>query len=153
MQHRSSDEIPNIRIHAVEHTPLETEQELPGDVARDVETGEDLLRLPRGAANLLPALEEIFAGQDGALHVFVQQDGELERDGLQGAGDVGDADGGRLGEDGFGFEHYHLACLGAGLDGGVGEALDVCFQACCGRVGVINGGCEGVMGAEDLLEK
>lgn len=99
MQHRRAHKIPHIGIHPVQDTPLETLQKPPSVIPRNVVALENLLRLAGSASDLLPAFEEIFAGEHSAFHVFVEEHGELQGDGLQGAGDVGDADGGGLGED------------------------------------------------------
>lgn len=88
VQHRGPDEIARVRVHAVQDAPFEAVEHASRIPRRDVEAGEDLLSLPRRAADLLPALEEVVGGEDGAVHVLVECDGEFERQRLERAGHV-----------------------------------------------------------------
>lgn len=132
MQHTRTNHIPLIRIHALQNPPPKPRRNPQRILMRNapplLHQPHHPLRLPRRAPNLPPPLEEVLSGQVSRIHVLVYNDGQLQRQRLQRAGEVGDADGRGFRKDGLGFEHGGLHGLGVGGDGGVGELLGVDFQ-------------------------
>ena len=79
MQHTSTNKVFSIRVHAIEDAPFEALEDAAGRYGRDVLAREDALGFagPR-TTDLLPAFEEVFAGERGGLEVLVNSKGELQ---------------------------------------------------------------------------
>jgi len=75
MQHRRTDNVLAIRIHTSHNTPFEALDHLLHEIRVHgpvlVDQAKDTLVFAGGAADLLPALEEVFCAEFGAFHVLV----------------------------------------------------------------------------------
>ena len=137
MQHAGADNVPDVGVDAVQDAPVEAEYDASDDRGRvvgaaTVAAAEDAagegghaLGFASAAADLAPSLEKVVGAELSRVHELVQHDGELQRQGLECAGQVRQPHRRRVGEDVARLEDDRLRRLVLGRHVRLRQALRV----------------------------